>query len=467
VPYAATTVLAFGLVGLDPATNHWPFAAAVLLTCICPALVALLPWGSIPAWVRLVPIAAFLLGTWVLRHSAGGTSSGTGVISLLPICWLALHGSRRELAAGLIGLAAYWALPVVLIGGAQYPVSQLRTAVMYVAVASMIGLTVQGLVTALAAHAGSVARVARAARSVLSAADAREEVCAAACDVSGASFSVLFEPTGDGRLHSTAMAGIAVAPMLIEMGLGRSATWVAYGAGHPVFARDASTNPGVNSEMWAAHGSPSSMLFEPVQRGDRTVGVLVVGWARRVADVRSSGPALIGLLAAEAASAIAHADLVDRLGELAATDPLTGLPNRRTWNRALDRALHGQADGAGVFVAMLDLDHFKAFNDEHGHLAGDRQLKASAVAWQSHLRPGDVLARLGGEEFAVLLEGCTLTDAVAVMERLRNATPGGETCSAGLVVRGLDEPAEALMARADAALYAAKRAGRDQLAAVS
>ena len=114
---------------------------------------------------------------------------------------------------------------------------------------------------------------------------------------------------------------------------------------------------------------------------------------------------------------------------------------------------------------MLDLDHFKAFNDEHGHLAGDRQLTACAVAWQTQLRPGDVLARLGGEEFAVLLNGCTLTDATTVIERLRSATPGRQTCSAGLVEHRDDEPADTLMARADTELYAAKHAGRNQLAA--
>jgi diguanylate cyclase (GGDEF)-like protein len=115
-------------------------------------------------------------------------------------------------------------------------------------------------------------------------------------------------------------------------------------------------------------------------------------------------------------------------------------------------------------VAMLDLDHFKAFNDEHGHLAGDRQLTACAVAWQTQLRPGDILARLGGEEFAVLLNGCTLPDATTVIERLRSATPGRQTCSAGLAARQDDEPAETLMARADTELYAAKHAGRNQLA---
>jgi diguanylate cyclase (GGDEF)-like protein len=116
---------------------------------------------------------------------------------------------------------------------------------------------------------------------------------------------------------------------------------------------------------------------------------------------------------------------------------------------------------------MLDLDNFKAFNDAHGHLAGDRLLKQAAAAWQAQLRPGDVLARLGGEEFAVLLANCSLADAASVVERLRTSTPGSQTCSAGLAASSPEDAAETLMARADAALYAAKDGGRDRLATVA
>ncbi|HEX5924350.1 MAG TPA: sensor domain-containing diguanylate cyclase [Baekduia sp.] len=463
-PYSATLLLAFALVALDSNVRVGEFAAAFGLACMVPVAVAFLPWASLPRSARLAPTALFFIALALLRDSVGGASAGVGIVALLPICWLALHGSRRELVLGLAAIAALWALPVLLIGGTEYPPSQLRAAVMYVAVASVIGLTVQGLVAALEAQATNVARVAAAARSVLSADDARSEICSAACHVSGGSFAFLFEPTGDGRLCSTAMAGLTVAPMAMHMDSELSGTGTAFVSRRSTFVKDAGGHPTIDRAMWEAHGRPASMLFEPVIRGEDTVGVLVVGWTRPVADVRMGGPALIGLLATEAASAIAHTDLVGRLGELAATDALTGLANRRTWNRELARALHRSPRRDGC-VAMLDLDHFKRFNDQHGHLAGDRQLSACAVAWQAQLRPGDILARLGGEEFAVLLSGCTLAGATAVIERLRGATPGGQTCSAGLVARRDGEPADELMARADRALYAAKHAGRNQLLA--
>jgi diguanylate cyclase (GGDEF)-like protein len=466
VAYGATSLLGFALVGVDPAARRGELLIAVLLTAAIPALVAFAPWRSLPRTARLVPIAMFFVAAFLLRDAVNGQAAGVGVIALLPICWLALHGSRSELSIGLVGLAAFWILPVALIGGSAYPVYQLRSAVLYVAVATMIGVTVHGLIRALATNARNVTRVAAAARSVHTAADARTEICSAACEVSGATFAFLYEPTGTGELQTTAMAGIAVARQTIPPGTERSATWAAFATQQPVLAVDAAEHPVINRAMWIAHGRPASMLFEPVRQGDETVGVLVVGWAQRVSDLRSGRPALISLLAAEAATAIAHTDLVRQLAALADTDPLTGLPNRRTWNRELARALNTTSP-AQVCVAMLDLDHFKAFNDTHGHLAGDLQLQACAVNWQAQLRAGDVVARIGGEEFAILLPACSIGDAAIVVERLRLATPGNATCSAGLAQCADADTPDSLLARADAALYAAKRNGRDQILTVA
>ena len=112
-------------------------------------------------------------------------------------------------------------------------------------------------------------------------------------------------------------------------------------------------------------------------------------------------------------------------------------------------------------VALLDLDHFKHYNDEHGHLAGDRLLKAAAAAWEHRLRRTDLLARYGGEEFAILLPDCGLGDAMEIAERLRTAQPEG-TCSIGVADWDGRQDGDALLARADRALYAAKAGGRDQ-----
>jgi diguanylate cyclase (GGDEF)-like protein len=174
--------------------------------------------------------------------------------------------------------------------------------------------------------------------------------------------------------------------------------------------------------------------------------------------------AVLRLLAAEAAVAIERADLLARLEAVARTDDLTGLANRRAWDEQLPIELaRAGRERSPTCVAMLDLDHFKAFNDELGHQAGDRLLKAAAGAWRSQLRATDTLTRYGGEEFAVVLPSCPIDHAVALIERVRGATPAGQTCSAGVAAWDGEEPADALVARADAALYAAKNAGRDRV----
>jgi diguanylate cyclase (GGDEF)-like protein len=153
------------------------------------------------------------------------------------------------------------------------------------------------------------------------------------------------------------------------------------------------------------------------------------------------------------------------LQELAQRDALTGLANRRAWELALPLALdHARRDGSQVTLAVLDLDHFKRYNDRHGHQAGDRLLKDAAAAWTSGLRAGDVLARYGGEEFALLMPGAPGMQAVALLDRLRPLTPAGQTFSAGVAIWDGQESSEMFFARADAALYDAKGAGRNQAA---
>ncbi|TMK38910.1 MAG: GGDEF domain-containing protein [Actinobacteria bacterium] len=147
----------------------------------------------------------------------------------------------------------------------------------------------------------------------------------------------------------------------------------------------------------------------------------------------------------------------------ALTDELTGLPNRRAWEehfaREIARARRQRDD---VAVAVLDLDHFKRYNDERGHRSGDEMLCAAAQAWRGSLRAGDLLARYGGEEFALLLYGCGPSEALALVERLRAATPGGQTSSAGIAVWDGRESPERLLDRADGALYQAKADGRNR-----
>ena len=156
--------------------------------------------------------------------------------------------------------------------------------------------------------------------------------------------------------------------------------------------------------------------------------------------------------------------LEDEIRRSARTDALTGLPNRRAWDEVLPRELaRARRDRRPFIVAMVDLDHFKRFNDARGHQAGDSLLGAVARAWGKVVRDSDFIARYGGEEFALALPDCELPEALEVAERIRAAVTSGQTCSVGLAQWTRRESAEALMARADRALYEAKRAGRDRV----
>jgi diguanylate cyclase (GGDEF)-like protein len=158
-----------------------------------------------------------------------------------------------------------------------------------------------------------------------------------------------------------------------------------------------------------------------------------------------------------------------------ATDPLTGLANRGTFDSTLSRCVHRAALSPYRFVlVMLDIDHFKAVNDTHGHVAGDRVLKAVARAVQRHvLRPVDLPARYGGEELAVLLDDSDATVGARLAETLRAAIEAervgsatGEialTASFGVAEGGDGDDAESVIRRADEALYLAKRGGRNRV----
>ena len=154
-----------------------------------------------------------------------------------------------------------------------------------------------------------------------------------------------------------------------------------------------------------------------------------------------------------------------QLAALARKDGLTGIANRRTWDHELSRACaFARESGAPLTVALLDLDHFKNFNDTRGHTAGDLVLKETATAWASIVGERGFLARYGGEEFTVLLPQLDAAQAQPVLERLRQAVTHGQTCSIGAATwDGVESPAH-LMGRTDEALYHAKRSGRDRVA---
>jgi|GEM_PF-1876429 len=200
-------------------------------------------------------------------------------------------------------------------------------------------------------------------------------------------------------------------------------------------------------------------------------------WAElsgRIVELDGQRCSLVGIFDVTAQKA-----LEEQLRALATSDSLTGAANRRHFvdlaQRERERALRR---GSPLSLCLFDADHFKNVNDQYGHVAGDHVLSAMAAAARGALRVSDVLGRLGGEEFAMLLPDTDLAGALVVAERVRAAVATTEvqsgevrandaprsirvTISVGVAERHGDEPIEALLKRADRALYAAKDLGRD------
>ncbi len=159
----------------------------------------------------------------------------------------------------------------------------------------------------------------------------------------------------------------------------------------------------------------------------------------------------------------AREQMVAKLGRLALIDELTGLYNRRGWEESIPRELaRASRERRPLYVALLDLDHFKDVNDTLGHQAGDKLLQDAAATWTGQLRAHDLLARYGGEEFALQFIAWPPEAALALVDRLREAVPGPNTCSAGLAQWDGQESPEELVARADLALLEAKHTGRNR-----
>lgn len=160
------------------------------------------------------------------------------------------------------------------------------------------------------------------------------------------------------------------------------------------------------------------------------------------------------------ASGIALSRLSERVRRQAETDHLTGLLNRRAFIAAAEREHELAArTGADLAVVLIDLDDFKAINDRDGHAAGDRLLAELAHAWQEALRPADILARHGGDEFALLLPGTSAAGAEHVVERLQAAHP--MTWSAGAAAWPRGASLDSALASADGKLYEMKHRRRD------
>lgn len=289
--------------------------------------------------------------------------------------------------------------------------------------------------------------------------------------------------------YERALFGTIVVVHVANFFFGRRQAWraVQFGVGGYLLLIGSAIARGlpidVAEEVWTLAMCSTGIAFIVIQAGDvrrrlRTIIRLFehaeLGDFSREYDVAADGrpDAITGV-------GQAYNGVRAQLASMVLTDPLTGCLNRRGFDQALAREV-GRAARAGSEFALLaiDLDHFKRVNDTYGHLGGDMVLRAIGSLLVTSGRAGDVVARVGGEEFAILLAETGLTGAhlfaTRLCERIRDfpfevggsALPVELTTSIGLAVgapRGVPDFAEVLWSRADDALYEAKRAGRDRV----
>ena len=572
-------------------------AVALMLATV--ALVLLLPWRRLPPGAELVPPLLYLVAVGILRETGGAAASAFAPLAMLPVFWVAVYGTRTQLATIIAAVAVLFIAPVLVMGGADYPGGEWRRGVLWLAISLIIGFTVQRLVAQLVQQEREARTIITSSGDAFISMDDRDRIVEwnpqaervfgwTREEALGRTVAETVVPpehrerhwrglrrflaTGEGRLLGRAVeidaqrrdgGRVPVELTISAVPTARGHTFHAFvrdvtarhraerlfAAQHrvsQVLAESATLHDAVNhllralgatfdcevgafwkveperavlrcGEVWERAGSDYGSFVALTRATELPSGTGLPGraWSSRqpicVPDIREepdlpraeealeaglrSGMAipvgragdvlgvlelfsveladdvdeLIAVMAAISAQLalfidrVRRSEMLSRAEAIARTDALTGLANRRAWDEELPLALdRARRHIRPVSLALLDLDHFKDYNDRRGHLAGDWLLKEAAIAWGAELRTLDVLARYGGEEFAVLLPDCDLDQAMEIVERLRAVTPRGETVSAGVACWNGTEDPEQLVARADDALYRAKRAGRDR-----
>jgi diguanylate cyclase (GGDEF)-like protein len=237
-------------------------------------------------------------------------------------------------------------------------------------------------------------------------------------------------------------------------------------AGEPVLTRVLTESPGLASVLPDA----VNVIVVPMVVDGDPVGVLAAEWiGRRTQAVPRATVEGIAAFARHAAMALRSAWLLAEIERQATVDSLTELANRRVFEAALSREVaRSKRSGQPMSLVIIDIDHFKRVNDDHGHQVGDAVLREVGTVLAAEARETDLPARYGGEEFCVVLPGCPIGEAVAVADRLRAAIAAGVTAvpiTASAGVATLPDHAvdgAGLVAAADSALYDAKRSGRNR-----
>jgi diguanylate cyclase (GGDEF)-like protein len=456
VPLVAFAAIAFASTGLSTTGTDWQLVLlAEGFTAVVTAAALLIPWRRLPALaVLILPVSCDLVIA-LLRHAQGGSTSGYAPLAMLPVVWVGLTLSRVATAAIIACTAATLAVPIVTFGRPMYPETAWRGVVLWVIVSAVVGIAANLVVASQRRHAVLARGRARRLRRLV---ETQNTIAHAELDLN----EVIAVVEREAR-DLTGAAGVVVEvaggidPTLSAESIRRRTTLI---------SDDSETDPRVDRDACRRAGI-RSLVVVPLFLDGRPTGVLKIhspapnAFSAEAAQVLTALANLVG-------GALARAEWLARLHERSVTDELTGLRNRRGWYDELGLALErARCSGQPVSVIALEVDGLREVNDKGGHAAGDRLLVEVASRWPSVLRPADILARIGGDEFAAVLEGADEALAAGIAMRLSDAVPGGGTTSTGISTwDGEQQPAE-LMRRAHADLSQRKTAGSQRRSGVS
>lgn len=298
--------------------------------------------------------------------------------------------------------------------------------------------------------------------------EAVKTMVAEAPTLTGAAIGALFLVESDEQVrHVGGWRSDSVSPATMERLAteGRALAASAIGAGEIIVLPDLRERTGV---PLLGDPSLSTALVAPLLAGNRPQGALLLGYFHPIGPLLADYLAVVEAICDELATSFERAELVERLAHEALTDPLTGVANRRAFEDALRRH-HARALRANqpYGIVMADINDMKALNDQFGHAAGDAALRAVGEALKGATRAGDFVARIGGDEFAVLLPDADRRGVRLVMRRLRRRGPlqltwqrrsFGVSFSIGGAAFPVDGASpDAILHRADRALYRTKR----------
>jgi diguanylate cyclase (GGDEF)-like protein len=426
-------------------------------------------------WTLLVlPIAADGLIA-VLRQAQGGNSSGYGPLAILPVAWVGLTQDRRAVAMISVCTGLLFALPIWIVGPPMYPSAGWRGVVLYTIVAFVVGLGANRVIaeqrsrTSLArTHAERLDQLVEVQTVIATSEagiDAMLKLAAeSALTLTSAEGSCLQFLEGD-EIVTRGVAGVCSAFLGMRLRADETITGECFRTGQVLICADCEQDSRVDRDACRLVGA-RSLIVVPLFYGDANgpvipedvKGVLII-YSSAVDAFRDDEIQILTLLANMIGAALGRAALLERLTSQAATDELTGLPNRRAWYDQLDRALAGARRNSNpLSLVILDLDGFKEINDRQGHAAGDLLLKTVTDCWTRELRPTDLLGRLGGDEFGVIVEETDQLGALELISRLDHAIARHHRASVGLAIWDGKEDAVALVARADDDMYEYKRA---------